>query len=594
MVGNAKMALRTTGSVIVVFILSVSGGLGQFIVTYNKTSIFALKGSSVDLPCSYTYPSGYTVTTTQWHNWKYRQYNNEMMHRSEYSGRVEYRGNKINDCTLRIRNLRESDSGEYRFRYETITQHTWSYIWRPTSGGVTLSVTDLKVWLTSTIVTEGSPVALTCRSISPLSDILAYVWYKNKKYLQYNSSIWYIYSVSSEDAGSYSCAVKGHEDFHSPEVTLTVIYKRKNISVSVSLSGEIVEGSSVTLTCSSDANPPVQKYTWYKRNITTPKAPGQIYNISYISLEDSGEYYCEAGNKYGLINSSSVFVNVQYRPKNTSVSVSPSGEIVERSSVNLTCNSDANPAVQKYTWFKKTVISPKAFGQIYSITNINSEDSGEYYCEAQNEKGASNSTVRLIIVSTKKQTSSINIAVGITVVALVLILLFSFLWFRKRAPKSTDTRDTAEDGQGGSSHLYDTISGMAMTSPAVQTVDTDEDGQGGSSHLYDTISGMAMTPPAVQTVDTDEEDNIHYDSVHFSPFRNQEVPMYSTVQLPNKEIQYTVVKFKHLVVAPQPATHGAEDQSAIYSTVNKPRTWAQEGTFICSHTVFPRPLTGSL
>uniref|UniRef100_A0A8K9X7A5 B-cell receptor CD22 n=2 Tax=Oncorhynchus mykiss TaxID=8022 RepID=A0A8K9X7A5_ONCMY len=548
MVGNAKMALRTTGSVIVVFILSVSGGLGQFIVTYTKTSIFALKGSSVDLPCSYTYPSGYTVTTTQWHNWKYRQYNNEIKHRLEYSGRVEYRGNKINDCTLRIRNLRESDSGEYRFRYETITKYTWSYIWRPASGGVTLSVTDLKVWLTSTMVTEGSPVTLTCRTISPLSDNLAYIWYKNKQYLQYNSSPWYMYSVSSEDAGSYSCAVKGHEDLHSPEVTLTVIYKPKNISVSVSPSGEIVEGSSVILTCHSDANPPVQKYTWYKRNITTPKAPGQIYNISYIRLEDSGEYYCEAGNKYGLINSSSVFVNVQYRPKNTSVSVSPSGEIVERSSVNLTCNSDANPAVQKYTWFKKTVISPKAFGQIYSITNINSEDSGEYYCEAQNEMGASNSTVRLIIVS-GKQTSSINIAVGITVGALVLILLFSFLWFRKRAPKSTDTRDAAEDGQGG------------------------------SSHLYDTISGMAMTPPVVQTVDTDEEDNIHYDSVHFSPFRNQEGPMYSTVQLPNKEIQYTVVKFKHLVVAPQPAAHGAEDPSAIYSTVNKPRTWAQEGTF---------------
>uniref|UniRef100_A0AAZ3P219 Ig-like domain-containing protein n=1 Tax=Oncorhynchus tshawytscha TaxID=74940 RepID=A0AAZ3P219_ONCTS len=118
-------------------------------------------------------------------------------------------------------------------------------------------------------------------------------------------------------------------DLHSPEVTLTVRYKPKSISVSIGPSGEIVEGSSVILTCSSDANPPVQKYTWYKRNITTPKAPGQIYNISYIRLEDSGEYYCEAGNKYGLINSSSVFVNVQYRPKNTSVSVSPSGEIVD-------------------------------------------------------------------------------------------------------------------------------------------------------------------------------------------------------------------------------------------------------------------------
>ncbi|XP_041713661.1 B-cell receptor CD22-like [Coregonus clupeaformis] len=263
------------------------GVLGQYSVTYTKTSLFALKGSSVDLPCSYTYPSGYTVGTTVWHNWKYRQYNYEIQHRSEYSGRVEYRGNKINDCTLRIRNLRESDSGEYRFRYETFSHDTWSYIWRPASGGVTLSVIDLKVWLTPTMVTEGSQVNLTCRTISPLSDNPTYIWYKNKQYLQYNSSSWYISSVNCEDAGSYSCAVKGHEDLHSPEVTLTVRYKPKNISVAVSPSGEIVEGSSVTLTCSSDANPAVQKYTWFKKTVASTKAYGQIYSITNISSEDS-------------------------------------------------------------------------------------------------------------------------------------------------------------------------------------------------------------------------------------------------------------------------------------------------------------------
>uniref|UniRef100_A0A8C7JL31 Ig-like domain-containing protein n=1 Tax=Oncorhynchus kisutch TaxID=8019 RepID=A0A8C7JL31_ONCKI len=88
--------------------------------------------------------------------------------------------------------------------------------------------------------------------------------------------------------------------------------KPKNTSVSVSPSGEIVEGSSVTLTCSSDANPPVDKYTWYKKNVTSPKASGQSYSITNIISEDRGEYYCEAENKYGRLNSSSVSVDVQY------------------------------------------------------------------------------------------------------------------------------------------------------------------------------------------------------------------------------------------------------------------------------------------
>uniref|UniRef100_A0AAZ3NSR0 Ig-like domain-containing protein n=1 Tax=Oncorhynchus tshawytscha TaxID=74940 RepID=A0AAZ3NSR0_ONCTS len=206
-------------------------------------------------------------------------------------------------------------------------------------------------------------------------------------------------------------------------------------------------------------------------------------------------------------------------PKNTSVSVSPSGEIVEGSSVTLTCSSDANPPVDKYTWYKKNVTSPKASGQRYSITDIISEDRGEYYCEAQNRRGSMNSTALMIIVA-GKPTSFVTAAVGSIVVVLVLILCLSgFMWFRKKASKSTsDTRDTSENVQGDSSPVYDNISGMAMTSTAAQTESTDN------------------------------QDYVHYASVHFSGSKNQEVPLYSTVQLPqpqiqDEDVQYAAVKF---------------------------------------------------
>ncbi|XP_064816973.1 B-cell receptor CD22-like [Oncorhynchus masou masou] len=205
-------------------------------------------------------------------------------------------------------------------------------------------------------------------------------------------------------------------------------------------------------------------------------------------------------------------------PRNTSVSVSPSGEIVEGSSVTLTCSGDANPPVDKYTWYKKNVASPKASGQSYNITNIISEDRGEYYCEAQNGRGSNNSTALMIIVA-GKQTSVLTAAVGIIVVVLVLILCLSgLMWFRKKASKPTNTRDTADDGQGDSSPVYDNISNMAMTSTAAQTADTDN------------------------------QDDVHYASVHFSHSKNQEVPLYSTVQLlqPQKEdedVQYAAVNF---------------------------------------------------
>uniref|UniRef100_A0AAZ3RU81 Ig-like domain-containing protein n=1 Tax=Oncorhynchus tshawytscha TaxID=74940 RepID=A0AAZ3RU81_ONCTS len=426
-------------------------------VTYNPQIICALKRSTVDLSCSYTYPRGHTVTGTSWfYRWSVVKPQND--------DRVEYYGDRVNDCTLRITDLRESDSAEYGFTFRTqiIQGHVFQSVRSESysgSPGVRLSVTGLEAKC-QTIVTEGQPVTLTCSTTCTLTDNPnpTYIWKKNRQHLtnpKTKSNYLYLDPVSSEDTGRYSCAVNGHENLPSAEETLTVRYGPKRVSVSVSPSGKIVEGSSVTLTCSSDANPPVDKYTWYKKNVT----------------------------------------------------------------------------------------SPKASGQSYSITNISSEDSGEYYCEAENTIGAQISTPQLIIVA-EKQASVKNASIGIIVVVLVLILFLSVLmWFRKKASKSTsDTRDRR---------------------------DTVDNGQQDSSPVYDNISGMAITHTAAPTVDTDNQDNVQYASIQH---RNQEVPEYSTAQpsqpqkqeeeystaqpsQPQKQeedVQYAAVKFNHTSAVDMP------------------------------------------
>ncbi|KAK6300908.1 hypothetical protein J4Q44_G00290060 [Coregonus suidteri] len=105
--------------------------------------------------------------------------------------------------------------------------------------------------------------------------------------------------------------------------------------------------------------------------------------------------------------------------------------------------------------------------------------------------------------------------------------------------------------------------------------------QGDSSPVYDNISGMAMTHTATQTAANVDQDDVHYASVHFhfSRFKIQEVPLYSTVQLPqsqkqDEDVQYAAVKFNRPSAATPPAAAQAaeEDSSVIYSRVNKPRT----------------------
>uniref|UniRef100_A0AAZ3RMJ4 Ig-like domain-containing protein n=1 Tax=Oncorhynchus tshawytscha TaxID=74940 RepID=A0AAZ3RMJ4_ONCTS len=202
----------------------------------------------------------------------------------------------MNVHTLRITDLRESDSAEYKFRFIT-GQTGEKYTGDP---GVTLSVTDLQVKVTTTWWST----TLTCSTTCTLTGNPTYTWYRNSKIVQEFSPS-YTFYFKTED--SFYCAVKG---INSPAV-----YGPKNTSVSVSPSGEIVEGSSVTLTCSSDANPPVDKYTWYKKNVTSPKASGQSYSITNIISEDRGEYYCEAQNTIASKNSVAQMIIVAGDPQ---------------------------------------------------------------------------------------------------------------------------------------------------------------------------------------------------------------------------------------------------------------------------------------
>ncbi|XP_061110875.1 B-cell receptor CD22-like [Conger conger] len=568
-----------------VILLYVSGVLGQngWGVTYTPETICGLKGSSVDMHCSYLYPKSHTVQKTFWFiHQNPTQEPKDLSLDPEYSDRVEYRGNRNNDCTFRIKQLRESDSKTYQFRFLTYNADG-KYSGKP---GVTLDVTALQVIMYPDTVTEGQSVTLTCSTTCTLTGRPAFTWYRDGSPLSFTTQTHQL-TASSEDGGRYSCVVKGYGHLPSPAVALTVNYRpnivltvsaspsaeieegssvtltcssdanlrlyswkwyRTGISVAyptwksstrsytienfktweageyyceawhgyrtkvisphvhlkllclkfkitpdsvtegemvtltcenncpysygssidfrkngqrlsnhnpnkfrarsehagnyscgqsnnlhfssnvvflrvqyppqgttVSVSGEIVEGSSVTLTCSSDANPPVNRYTWLKGNRTVSSetgGPEARYTIKYITQQDAGEYYCEAGNWIETHRSPPKFLDVQYSPKNTSVSVSPSGEIVEGSSVTLTCSSDANPPVQNYTWFKKneTRVWQAGSGQSLNFPYLQSWNSGWYYCVSENRHGAKNSTAVTLKVYYSPKNTSVSVS----------------------------------------------------------------------------------------------------------------------------------------------------------------------------------------
>ena len=69
--------------------------------------------------------------------------------------------------------------------------------------------------------TEGQTVTLMCSTSCPRTENPAvYIWYKNREFLYEDWSPWYQELVSSEEAVTYSCAVKGYEDLRAPEVSV--------------------------------------------------------------------------------------------------------------------------------------------------------------------------------------------------------------------------------------------------------------------------------------------------------------------------------------------------------------------------------------
>ncbi|XP_036412869.1 B-cell receptor CD22-like [Colossoma macropomum] len=256
-----------------------------------------------------------------------------------------------------------------------------------------------------------------------------FIWYKNGRPLTtktIKNNQLHLQTVSSEDAGSYSCAVRGYQHLHSTAHNLRVRYHTKSVSVSIHPSGEIVQGSSVTLTCSSDANPPVE-CQWFKETSLLVKEKN--YTITNASSVDSGEYKCKCINEHGERYSEALTLDVLYPTKSVSVSISPSGEILEGSSVTLTCSSDANPPAQNYTWFKESGTSPVGSGQNYSIFNITADHKGWYHCEAWNKLGSPKASAALFLHPGRSYTT-VFVIVGLACIGTVITVCFVYLMIR--------------------------------------------------------------------------------------------------------------------------------------------------------------------
>ncbi|MBN3325736.1 SN protein, partial [Atractosteus spatula] len=372
----------------------------------------ALTGSCVLIPCSYHVEDKFKWylkyhLTGVWWKGGINVFDSDT---KRPDNRWEIPGNlNQNNCTTILRNVTKSDNTTIHFRIEPI-RYTYQ-------KGAELTVTGRprKPKLPPPAeVQEGTPVTLTCTAAAPcpalppaltwtpsLNETVEQQEVENEdKTTSVSSVLTFTASHLHHELNITCTALYPLEQSNVTKssertVTIRVWYSPKNTSASVSSSGTILQGNSVTLTCSTNANPPVTNYTWFKVNGSQTVQTGAEQTLTFnITDTDSVQYYCEAQNEHGKENSTTVQLQAEYPPKDTSVSISPSDVVLQDSSVTLTCNSNANPPVRNYTWFKvnEGQVTQAGFGNNLTFKVIKFGDSGQYYCEAKNQHGADNSS----------------------------------------------------------------------------------------------------------------------------------------------------------------------------------------------------------
>ncbi|KAI3352539.1 hypothetical protein L3Q82_005478 [Scortum barcoo] len=230
-------------------------------VNYVSRRICALSGSSVNISSEYSHPVNQQPKSKLWYKIQRRvkEDGEELM---KAAGRLKYRDMK-NHHIMTINNLTKNDSAEYTFRLQQDRNERE----KSDLPGVFLIVTDLKVTLApSAVVTEGQRVTLSCSTSCPLTDNTNYIWYLNSRPLtppQNQNKDLVLDPVSTQHAGSYSCAVKtGTREIISAEKTLTVQTEKQTAAAAAGVCAVLL----VLI--------PLAVCLWIRRKRTLDQSPG--------------------------------------------------------------------------------------------------------------------------------------------------------------------------------------------------------------------------------------------------------------------------------------------------------------------------------
>ncbi|XP_035382009.1 myelin-associated glycoprotein-like isoform X3 [Electrophorus electricus] len=319
-------------------------------------SVTAIKGTCVVVPCSTT-----SHTYATWYKYQrsgyppvYSKDTKDII--NQFRGRTSLLGNAMQgNCSLKIDNVRQEDGGISVYvwinPHSIYGDYTEIKVLAPSETRISVESTQVE----GTLFSAKCTVRHSCPVSPPLLEWLGLSSVSNEvTTTQDSGGLWVSvahaqFNASRRDHGKRVTCRRMSDGNTATGDALNILYAPTNVNIHTSGTTPVVEGSNISLTCSSDSNPPVASYEWriIQMNSTIKH---KTRSLLIQDVRRDMKISCIADNSIGLGESDQLSLNVHYAPTNVNIHTSGRTPVVEGSNISLTCSSDSNPPVASYEW----------------------------------------------------------------------------------------------------------------------------------------------------------------------------------------------------------------------------------------------------
>uniref|UniRef100_A0A4W4E5K0 Ig-like domain-containing protein n=1 Tax=Electrophorus electricus TaxID=8005 RepID=A0A4W4E5K0_ELEEL len=308
-------------------------------------SVTAIKGTCVVVPCSTT-----SHTYATWYKYQRSGYppvysNDTKDIINQFRGRTSLLGNATQgNCSLKIDNVRQEDGGISVYvwinPHNIYGDYTEIKVLAPSETRISVESTQVE----GTLFSAKCTVRHSCPVSPPLLEWLGLSSVSNEvTTTQDSGGLWVSvahaqFNASRRDHGKRLTCRRMSDGNTATGEPLNILYAPTNVNIHTSGTTPVVEGGNISLTCSSDSNPPVASYEWriIQMNSTIKH---KTRSLLLQDVRRDMKISCIAHNSIGLGESDQLSLNVHFPP-----TILPDSACWEREgSLHCMCWVEAEP-----------------------------------------------------------------------------------------------------------------------------------------------------------------------------------------------------------------------------------------------------------